>query len=157
MRVQDFLVFETKRATEAFFETARKVPADKLEWSPLDSGRTVLSQAQECAMSPTWATSIIAAGKFDWDEAKMEKVKAEQESWKTLDDCEAACAKNAAQLIELIEGMPDGRLEETIEIPVGKDPKWRIVDLLHLQIWNLHYHTGQVNYIQTLYGDKSMG
>lgn len=157
MRYQDFLIAETERSVDAFFEAARNVPNDKLEWSPLDLGRSVLSQAQECAQSATWGPAVIRAGKFDFDQEKMATIKSERESWTTLDECESKCRENTASLIELIRNTSDADLEKTIVIPFGKNHDWKIADILNLHVWNLHYHTGQVNYIQTLYGDKSMG
>ncbi len=156
MKAADFLIDETQRATEAFFDAARKVPADKLDWKPLDNGRSVLDQAREIAQSPKWGVAVVSAGKFEWDDEKMKAAQAERDQWKTLDDCEAACKQNSEKLYELIRSTPDNQLSETIYIPFGKDHNWRVIDILHLQAWNLHYHTGQINYIQTLYGDTSM-
>ena len=156
MTAQDFLINETLRSVDAFFDAIKRVPADKLEWSPLDNGRSVLNQAQECAQSAMWGVSVVRAGKFDWDAEKLAKAKEERESWTTLDQCEAKCRENTEALVKLIRETREEDLEKTISIPFGKTHDWKIVDILNLHAWNLHYHTGQVNYIQTLYGDKTM-
>ena len=156
MTLQDFLINDTLRSVDAFFLAVRKVPADKIEWSPLENGRTVLDQAQEYAQSATWGVSVIRAGKFDWTPEMFAKALTDRQSWKSIDDCERVCRENTAALIQLIEDTPDGDLTKTITIPFGPNHDWPIADILHLHTWNLHYHTGQVNYVQTLYGDKSM-
>lgn len=157
MTAKQFLISETLRATDSLFEAARKVPADKLEWSPLDSGRTVLDQVQECAQSPTWGMSVVKAGKFEWTPEMMQKVMEERKQWTTIDQCESVCKQNVDELVSFINSVPDEDLEKTIEIPFGKNPNWKVADILHLHAWNATYHTGQINFIQTLYGDKSMG
>lgn len=156
MKAKEFLISETLRATDSFFGAARRVPADKVDWKPLDLGRSVLDQARECAQSPTWGASVVKAGRFEWNQEMFEAARREREQWTTLDECEAVCKKNLAVLVSFIEGLDEAEFEKTIEIPFGKNPNWRVIDILHLHAWNATYHTGQVNYIQTLYGDTAM-
>jgi hypothetical protein len=33
---------------------------------------------------------------------------------------------------------------------------WKVADVILSPYWQLVYHTGQVNYIQTLYGDREL-
>ncbi len=155
MKVQDFIIEETRRATDALFEAARKIPADKLEWSPEGQGRSVLSQCQECAQSPTWPVGLIRTRKFNWSQEDYQTMLEERHQWTTIDACEEACRKNLAELEAVVAGLRDEELHETVNVPFGKNHEWRIADIANLHAWNCHYHTGQINYIQTLYGDKS--
>ena len=47
MTIQEYMVDSTKRAAAEAFRYAKIVPADKVEWAPLDNGRTVLDICRE--------------------------------------------------------------------------------------------------------------
>ncbi len=55
MKLQDYIIDVTKKAAEEAFKYACAVPADKAEWQPLETGRSVLDQAREMAKCPVWA------------------------------------------------------------------------------------------------------
>jgi len=155
MRFQDQTVRMTSHEVEALFRVARAVPEDKLNWKPMDNGRTVLDQLQECAQSATFFAGLFnPESEQDLSPEATEARKRERQSWTTIDQCEAACNANSAPLYEAIRQIPDERLEETIELPWGETAT--IADALAFQYWNLVYHHGQINYLQTLYGDFEM-
>lgn len=58
---------------------------------------------------------------------------------------------STAALANVVRSLDESALTNEFELPWGKAPGKMI-----LQIANLHlaYHAGQLNYIQTLYGDK---
>ncbi|MCC7102084.1 MAG: hypothetical protein IT206_03295 [Fimbriimonadaceae bacterium] len=157
MRLQDYMIEVTEQAKKEAFQAARKVPADKVDWSPLDEGRSVLNQCRELAMCPTWAKSIINnEPQPEWNEATMEKIKEEQAQWKSVDDCEAECNRRLAELYELYRNMPDARLEECRWLPYDGGREFKMPEMMDYPRWNFNYHQGQISYIQTLYGDKQM-
>lgn len=49
--------------------------------------------------------------------------------------------------------MPDARLAEVQPHPMDPSRQVTTADLLFLAYWNLVYHTGQINYLQTMLGD----
>jgi len=73
----------------------------------------------------------------------------------TLDKAEAALRENTAKAVEAILAVPDDKLQ--MEIPFFGPGMWKICEIMNSHTWNLHYHTGQICYIQTLLGDHSMG
>lgn len=158
MRLQDFIIQENTSATEALFEAARKVPADKLDWTPLDNGRSVLDICQECAMSTRWATGLMVPGaKFEMTPEVMAQFESAKAALKTLDECEAAAKQGVDTLNATIDKIPDDHLTKTAHLPFGPSPDWPISQVAGIHAWNCRYHVGQINYIQTLYGDKAMG
>lgn len=153
MNAIDYIITETQTALKSVIDRARKVPSDKLEWSPLDEGRSVLNIVQECTHSVLWPVELIEKRKFEMNEEIMAQFKTECAAWSDLDKCEAAMAERFVKLKGCLASLADSQLEEKIEVPWGEMTVLGAADIAH---WNCIYHTGQINYIQTLYGDKDM-
>ena len=110
MRYQDFICDATQKAADEAFRYALVVPADKADWKPLDSGRSVLDQAREMAKCPLWAHLLVAGGDMpEFNEENTAKMKAEMETLKTVEECNAECNTNPAKLFELYTKTPSGR------------------------------------------------
>lgn len=157
MRFQDFICETTQASADAAFKAAKAVPTDKLSWKPLDEGRSVLDQAQEMAQCPVWAHTLVADQPMpEMGPDAQVKMKAERESWTTIDACQAECNARLAKLFELYRGVKDEQLEKTKWLPFdgGRDFTWK--EMMDYPNWNFIYHQGQINYVQTLYGDKDM-
>ena len=60
MTIKEFIIADTVQSFDNFMVTARKVPAEKLDWKPLDNGRSTLDQAQEVALCPNWVPGLFA-------------------------------------------------------------------------------------------------
>jgi uncharacterized damage-inducible protein DinB len=147
----------TKNATEAISNSARAMPEGKLTLSVLDEGRTALDLLQECAQSPMWFAQILenrAAPEFD--EAAWEEATKQCQQWQMLDACEQACKENSEMLYKIIQTFLDEELLNEISLPFGENFVASFADICMFQYWNLTYHWGQINFIQTLYGDKDM-
>lgn len=151
MNVIDFIIQDTERNFDNFWVTCRKVPADKLDWKPMDSGRSTLDQAQEVALCPLWVPGLLAARGFDpgtfggFEEAKAKLV--------DLDACEAAARANLDKFAEACRAFPEAEYGTEVEFPWGK---YTLLQVMTFAGWNATYHMGQVSFIQTLYGDFSM-
>lgn len=148
------MVEQTKAAIGEAFRYIKAVPADKVEWKPLETGRSVLSLAQELARTPVWAMDTIQ--KEEWDE---EAGKTEQEAMaklKTIEECEKECHNNLEKLFELYDYIPDSQLNETKWLPFDGGREFTVLEMMDYPRWNANYHLGQVGYIQLLYGDKEM-
>jgi hypothetical protein len=157
MKLQEHLIEVTREAASQVFRYAKAVPADKLEWKPLDAGRSVLDLCRELAMTPTWAYEMIATPEPpEWNEEMAAAVKREQEQWTTVEACEAECEKRLQQLFELYRNLPDERLAEKQWLPYEGGRDFSMPEMMDYPRWNFNYHLGQIAYIQTLYGDKEM-
>lgn len=157
MTYQEFIIEETQHAFEEAFKDAAKVPEDKLDWKPLDTGRSVLDQARELAKCPDWAIELCGDGPApDHSEEAMAKAKAEQAEWKTVDDCRREFNKRAVAYYEFVKNFPSDKLEKTMFLPYDGGREFSFKEMLSYPLWNATYHQGQINYIQTLYGDMSM-
>jgi hypothetical protein len=157
MRLQDYMIDVTRAAAREAFKCARAVPEDKVDWKPLDAGRSVLDQCRELAKCPDWCYTIISGEpEPEWNEEFMAAQKAEMEAWKTVEDCEAECERRLDRLCALFGAMPDERLSETKWLPYDGGRDFAMPEMMDYPRWNFNYHLGQISYIQTLYGDKEM-
>jgi hypothetical protein len=157
MRIQDLIVSETKEAMAQAFRYAKAVPADKVGWSPLDQGRTVLDLCQELARCGDWTYEMLAENKQpDWSEETQAKEKAIADTLSTVELCEAEANKHLARLAEYYPTIPDERFQETMWLPFEGGRDFTILEIMDYPRWNANYHLGQIAYIQMLYGDKDM-
>ncbi|HWD38419.1 MAG TPA: DinB family protein [Fimbriimonas sp.] len=155
MRIQDYMADASRKAAAEMFRYAKSVPSDKLDWSPLDNGRSVISQARELAMTPTWAYDTIAGGS-EMNEEAFAAQKAEMDGWTTVEQCEEQFNTRFAKVEELFKGLSDERLSETKWLPYDGGRDFTVLEMMDYPRWNANYHLGQIAYIQTLYGDKEM-
>ncbi len=154
MRFQERTVKETNRVMESLFRTARAVPEEKRDWKPLDQGRSVLEQLQECAQAPRIFIHALTHHNTDFGEERMARWREERQGWTTLEECEARCQANTEALVELIRGLSDGELDQTITAGGPNGPReLSLADVAMAHHNNMLYHVGQINYVQTLYGD----
>ena len=149
----------TRQALASLFSAARHVPEDKRDWVPMKDARTVQDLLAECALTTLFYIAA-AQGKmaefatFVPDEpAKELWQKRRLEAFKTLEGSEAVAQETFAELCQVLEAVPDGRLDEFQPHPMDPSKQATTADLLFLAYWNLVYHTGQINYLQTLLGD----
>lgn len=151
------MIDETRKAADEAFRYARAVPADKLDWKPLDVGRSVLDLCREMAMCPGWAEDIITGKEQpEWNEETMAAIKKEQEQWKTTEDCQAECNRRLEKLFDLFRGLSDAKLSDTKWLPYDGGRDFTVEEMMDYPRWNFNYHLGQIAFIQTLYGDKDM-
>ena len=155
MRLQTYMIEVTRHAMTEAFRYAKSVPEDKLNWKPLDLGRSVLEQAQELAKCPDWAIEVMTGQGMELEAG--DTAAEEMASWDTVEKCEAACMEKLAHFFALVTAYPDSKLEETIDLPFGEDGADRtftMAEMMDYPRWNATYHQGQIAYIQTLYGDN---
>lgn len=157
MRYQDQVVKQTQRALDDVIRAVEALPEDKRDWNPAETSRSAMNQLQEIAMSPRFFVELIEKGQmpeFD-DHAKKERERLVQ-SYDTFEKCRAACMEGTSELCQVISQFPDERLEDEVTLPFAGGMVMSMADVLGLHAWNMHYHHGQINYIQTMLGDMEM-
>lgn len=136
MTTIDLIVSLTRQAHVGLFHQARKVPADKLEWRPLETGRSVLDIAAECALSPTWGSEVVEMGGFEMTEEVMAEFNAAKADLTALDACEKMAEENLAKFEAFARALPAERLDEIMEMPFGRTKQWPVADVLLIHQWN---------------------
>ncbi len=130
------------------------MPADRQDWKPLDLGRSALDQVQECAVINGFFASILRdreAPAMDWG-----AYKAACAALDTPDKAVNALTESGSVLAAAIEAFPEDKLAETVTMPFAEGMVMTFAQVMFAAYWNMTYHTGQIAYIQTLYGDNEM-
>lgn len=132
-----------------------KMPEDRQTWEPVldgNTGRNTQDQLCECGLLNAWCAQGLQAGSLpapDWDAYNAQKA--------TLDTPEKALAafkEGTEALTSALAASSAAILTSTFVNPFsGQETDW--VDFVEIMYWNMCYHEGQINYIQTLYGDVS--
>lgn len=157
MTFQEGIIAGTRYAAQEAFKYAKAVPADKLEWKPMDEGRSVLDICKEMAMAPSWSTNILGGQPMpDFDEKAMEEYNNMSAGWTTAEACEEVCLKNLDAFFAAVSAFPDDKLNDKYTLPFDGGQTITMMENMQYPAWNFTYHQGQIAYIQTLYGDKKM-
>ena len=157
MRFQDHVVRTTQKAVDDVIRAAQAVPEDQIDWVPMGSARSVLSQMREIATTADFFLPIVSEGKppiFD-EHARREAIRI-RNSHDTLDKCVEGARRGVSELCQAISAFPDNRLEDEISLPFGGGVIMPMTEVLALPSWNMIYHLGQINQIQLMLGDREM-
>ena len=146
----------TESSMKHLFAAARRTHEDKLNWSPMDLGRTVIDQLAECALMPDFPAHILTHRAMpDLSPQRMVEFRAKKAELTTIDACEEVCRAKTEAFLAVVDAFPDADWMHEVVMPWGEEP-WSFLGVARLPSWNSDYHCGQINYIQTLYGDKDM-
>ncbi len=145
LTIQEYVARATEHKAQDVIAAARAVPEDKQGSQILGRGRTVLDLVAECAITNKMSIALLRDRR--WDEAGRE---ARQKAHAALDTIDKACdalAENTAALAAAIRAVPNDHL--ALEVTLPSETSTVADDMLH-SYWNMCYHEGQINYIQTL-------
>src|SRR5438270_13923316 len=151
-RLQQQVAKMTREAWEGLMRTAAFVPEEKRDWVPQGKARTLHDILVECAVLP--GRYALLLGNEELPPPDREGYERAKAALNTLEKIKAAGDPAIALLCQLIEAVPDERLDETRAMPWGGT--MTLADRLFICYWNLTYHNGQVNYLQLLVGDVEM-
>lgn len=156
MNHQNRIADLTMHAGDALFQSARAIPDDKLTWKAAGDPRTALDVLRECAFTPMGLPALLEGRGTDPDFMREFGAWAvEAQSWTTVAQVEAAYRQNIEISLAGIRNCPDSALDKEFPVPFGAG-KLTGEQIIMMCYWNMVYHMGQINYIQTMYGDKEM-
>lgn len=136
--------------------TAKAMPDDRLDWQPSDSARSALDLVREIALSGAWFVALARGEKVEAGEDHAERERERAAELKTLEECETQARRDTSELCAMISRSGSEQLEEEVKLPFGGGMTVTKADLFGMHYSHLVYHSGQINYIQTLYGDAEM-
>lgn len=145
----------TQESVNWMLRAAKAMPEDKLTWKPLDNGRTVLNQMAECIQVCDWFVRILETKKADFFNPEFfADQEAKRDGYKTLGEVERDMQPAHDRLFAAIRNVDESEFEFMVEL----GPNWSrsLRQICGFANRNLTYHIGQINYIQTLYGDFDM-
>lgn len=154
MKIQDLIVRQTQKALGDFLRAVESLPEDRRNWSPVDGVRSAMSMVQEVAVVPGYHLRLIA-GQGVPPELHAE-LQAKAAQLVEFELGREAVMAATTELCQAILAFPDDRLDDEVTLPFGPGVAFTMAEVLGLHYWNLVYHLGQVNYIQTALGDRVM-
>lgn len=152
MEISQKALADMNRGAAAALAKAAQELGEKATWKPLDKGRTALDQVQECAGLTRLCARVFEAGEMiSISPDGMAQLRAKID---TLETATTYLHTAVEDLGRAIEAFPAEKLDEKIILPFGTGIEKSFAELAMMNYWNMVYHEGQVNYIQTLYDDK---
>lgn len=153
-RYQDIVAMETLGAAKYLSKLTREMPEERLGWAPLGEGRSALHQVAECAVVADWVANVIERRSTDFlPKDLFGELNKEASSVQDVKEAVSRLIENTGRYVRLVKEFPDEELDNVVPMWTGDQPMWRV---LNWHYRNMMYHIGQINYIQTLYGDKEM-
>lgn len=152
--VMEFVAVRTQEASDALARTVKAMPEDKVSWSVNDAGRTALGMVVECGgfcqyVATILSTKQVPARNREVEDKLRQECDTAAKALKLLED-------GTAELVAAIRAFPEGDLTKTVTLPFGPGMVMPYREVAVMATWNMTYHLGQINFIQTLYGDHDM-
>ncbi|QYK54138.1 MAG: hypothetical protein KF824_04390 [Fimbriimonadaceae bacterium] len=154
MKIQDLTVRQTQKALGDFLRAVESLPEDRRDWSPVEVVRSAMSMVQEVAVVPEFHLRLIS-GQGVPPELHAE-LQAKAAQLRDFESGREAALHATSELCQAILSFPDDRLDDEVTLPFGPGVVFTMAEVIGLHYWNLVYHFGQVNYIQTALGDREM-
>ena len=150
MTVQEYLAKQTISIAEGFVHFVKLTPADRRDWQiEIQDGthtRSMIDQMGECVV-----VNRLFARLLSGEIVSPEEIALQEQIIIGVDDIEKQLLESANALAKAIAALPDDGLEKVYTHPRGFQIRGEKLVLMGFR--NMTYHVGQVNFIQTLYGD----
>jgi hypothetical protein len=119
-----------------------------ITYQPLDKGRSALNQMVECAGLNLLVARILETQTVpELDGSALERLYREND---TADKALALLSGGTDRLVKAIEAFPTEKLDDRVTLPFGGGMEKSFAEVALMCYWNMTYHEGQINYIQTL-------
>ena len=151
--VKEMIVGAIQSSYEQLLSTAQATPDDKMNWKPLDNGRTVLDLLGDAAQTAEMVNQMVATrGEVKPSREMFQQMRAERADW-TREDATKHLQENTAVLLETLRDTPDDVLKQPLHLPIGGGMTMPLGGWAMMANRTFTSRMAQINYIQTLYGD----
>ena len=130
----------TMDTAQTLCKDATYIPEEKLDWSPMDYGKSANALLSECAKANFGIASVISGKKPAAPKENMD-----------FSELKSHVIDSAKEVCKAIDSISDKDLEGGIQLPWG--PVMPASRAIFLPASHMSYHDGQINYIQLLLGD----
>ena len=142
-----------KSGRDQLVRTVEATPDDKMQWKPLDNGRTALDLLCDAAQTAAMTHKMLQSkGDFKPSREVFQTMKAESAGW-SREHAMQQLQDNTAQLLETLRNVPDEVLEQPLHLPMGGGMTMPLGGWVMMTYRTFVSRMAQINYIQTLYGD----
>lgn len=142
------------RAHEAMRHALETVPDDRINWAPSPTSRTALHQVAHAAAAVKSIHEMLEGRPFPVptpDEADKGFREWERQ-FTTREQVLEILDKHAADYLVWLDALTPDRLDTLVTLPfsLGQAP---IGAVLSAEVDHMNWHTAQIQYMQTIYGD----
>lgn len=146
------LVADTERVAARLINDLNAIPDDHEDHCPGGCARSGVNIVAECAVVNRAVATFLATGTAV--RPKPEERDALIASYDTKAKAREFLSQETAKLIEAIKSLDPETLGETVNFfPTRTTDRFAVASL---PAGHMAYHDGQLNYIQTLYGDNQI-
>jgi hypothetical protein len=143
-----------EQTTGRLLKNLAETPDEKLNWSPASSARTPLDLGFHCA-DIIGALHGSLAGLASMPQMTTEQIdqhcRAQEKTHGSKEDVIALIEKNSSAYVTWLEGLSDEKLAATWQSPFGEFP---LAVGITFPVHHTAGHVAQLEYIQTIYGDR---
>jgi hypothetical protein len=136
----------TREAHRHLLTGLKYIPDDKLDWVPLGKAKTPRLIALECAGAYKMAARMVRGEPIEWAQP-------DAAAYPTRESVVEALNAGLAEFEAALDGLTAEQLAEKRPAPWGVTT---VGVTIGMAFWHSVYHDGQLNYIQTLWGDLEM-
>lgn len=142
---------------ERFLKNLSFVPDDKLDWTPTPTSKSALRVAAHTALYSRRFARMIWDRKLPAVENLAEweaQVKAEEIAVTSREEVERIYREGIEEVLSALDSLTPEEFTSTLDSGQG----WSVLmtDLMNLPGWHATLHTGQIDYLQTCWGDQKV-
>ncbi|MCS6902746.1 MAG: DinB family protein [Candidatus Bipolaricaulota bacterium] len=141
MDLRETEIKRIEKISELLLKAARAVPKDKQNWKPMPTGKSAHEILAHLGMANYFFAALLKGA-----------APAQMNEPKTYDDALKLFEQSKSELTQTIRSMPPAQFDEKRTMPWGEERS--IKDLITSPMPHMAYHWGQINYLQTLWGDQ---
>lgn len=150
--VQSVAATLIEKVANDLIATVRTMPEDKAQWEPTPDTRSVINQVVECCLANRmWGNTLQTQVHARLPEGVAEQAYKELT---TIEKVTAHLQETSDQLAAIVRNLPDEALPVVVPYPWKPEAGNSVAECCFHPYWNMVYHQGQINFIQTLYGDQ---
>jgi hypothetical protein len=157
MQVTEYVAQQTVRMAEALAHFVQTTRQDRLGWQPVGGNgaetRSALDQVSECIHTNRVVTAVLRGDAVTPENLQGSSLseRVSNSEFTDGDDAQQQLKASAEELAAAIRGMSEEDLERIYPHPRAP---MRGENMILICYRNMAYHAGQINFIQTLYGDQ---
>lgn len=142
------------RAKQQLLTAFASTPDDRLSWSPSPTARTPLQVAAHAASALKSIHEMLDGRPFGANTTANadQSFREHDEQFSSREQVLHLLEENSAAYERWLAALSPEALEGTIELPFGSG-RACLAEALTFAPGHTNYHTAQINYIQTVYGD----
>lgn len=144
---------EFVRAKERLAKALATTPDDKIHWSPSPTARTPIDQVAHAAISITGMQDWFSGKPFPFKDVKEldDFSRAKEKEFASREQVLGLLEENSNNYLAWLDSLSDETIASTFESQMGSFP---MAYAITFPADHLRAHASQIDYIQTIYGDR---